>query len=177
MPPPAFQDFYPDHLSYCYGCGRLNEHGHRIKSYWAEDDAEDDDGNGEETVCDFDPKPYHTAIPGYVYGGLLASIIDCHGTGSAAAAAYRAEGRGMETEPALRFLTASLKVDYLKPTPLDPARPLHLRGRIREVKGRKVIVDIDVSVDGEICVRGEVIAVQVPEAFVVEAIEKAKSKE
>ncbi len=36
-----------------------------------------------------------------------------------------------------------------------------------------MIVDIDVTVDGEVCVRGEVIAVQVPEAFVVEAIEKA----
>ena len=165
MPDLAFQDYYPDHLSYCYGCGRLNEHGHQIKSYWAED--------GETTLCVFEPQPYHTAIPGYVYGGLLASIIDCHGTGSAAAALFRAEGRGMDTLPAYRCLTASLKVDYLRPTPLDPARPLRLIGRIREVKGRKVIVDIDVTVDGEVCVRGEVIAVQVPEAFVVEAIEKA----
>lgn len=168
MPDLAFQDYYPDHLSHCYGCGRLNEHGHQIKSYWAE--------NGEETICVFEPQPYHTAIPGYVYGGLLASIIDCHGTGSAAAAAFRAEGRAMDTLPAQRFLTASLKVDYLKPTPLDPARPLRLIGRIRQVKGRKVIVDIDVTVDGEVCVRGEVIAVQVPEAFVTEAIEKAKNR-
>jgi len=79
----AFQDYYPDHLAYCYGCGRLNEHGYHLKSYW----------DGEETVAHFTPKPYHIAIPGYVYGGLLASLIDCHGTGSAAAAAYRAEGR------------------------------------------------------------------------------------
>ena len=170
MPQRAFQDYYPDHLSYCYGCGRLNEHGHQIKSYWADD--------GETTVCVFEPLPYHTAIPGYVYGGVLASVIDCHGTGSAAAAAFRAEGRAMDTEPAQRFLTASLKVNYLKPTPLDPNRPLHLRGRIREVKGRKVIVDIDVSVgrdgSGEICVQGEVIAVRVPESFVVEAMAKAE---
>ena len=80
----------------------------------------------------------------------------------------------MDTLPAHRCLTASLKVDYLRPTPLDPARPLRLIGRIREVKGRKVIVEIDVTVDGEVCVRGEVIAVQVPEAFVTEAIEKAR---
>ncbi|MBP8110024.1 MAG: PaaI family thioesterase, partial [Caldilineaceae bacterium] len=172
----AFQDYYPDHLSYCYGCGRLNEHGHQTKSYWTENGAENGAENGEETICVFEPQPYHTAIPGYVYGGLLASIIDCHGTGSAAAAAFRAEGRDMDTLPAFRFLTASLKVDYLKPTPLDSARPLRLIGRIREVKGRKVIVDIDVSVDGEVCVRGEVIAVQVPEAFVTEAIEKAKNR-
>ena len=72
----AFQEYYPEHLSHCYGCGTMNELGHQIKSYW----------DGEESVCHFQPKPYHTAIPGYVYGGLLASLIDCHGTGTAAAA-------------------------------------------------------------------------------------------
>ena len=74
----AFQDYYPDKWSYCYGCGRLNEQGLQIKSYW----------DGEETVCHFKPRPSHTAIPGYVYGGLIASLIDCHGTGTAAAAIY-----------------------------------------------------------------------------------------
>ena len=26
----AFQDYYPDHLSHCYGCGKLNEHGYIV---------------------------------------------------------------------------------------------------------------------------------------------------
>lgn len=77
-----FQDYYPDELSHCYGCGRLNEHGLQIKSAW----------DGEETVAYFTPRPYHTAIPGYVYGGLLASLIDCHGTGTASAAATEPRG-------------------------------------------------------------------------------------
>ena len=55
----AFQDYYPDDLSHCCVCGRLNEHGLQLKSHWA----------GEETVAVFHPKPYHLAIPGYVYGG------------------------------------------------------------------------------------------------------------
>ena len=152
----AFQDYYPEQLSYCYGCGRLNEHGLQIKSYWEED----------ETVCIFQPRPYHTAIPGYVYGGLLASLVDCHGTGSAAAAAYRAEGRAMDSEPPLRFLTASLHVDYLKPTPLGP--PLELRGRIKEVKGRKVVVEIRLLANGLVTVQGEVVAVQVPQRLLDE---------
>jgi acyl-coenzyme A thioesterase PaaI-like protein len=152
----AFQDYYPDAMSYCYGCGRLNEQGHQIKSYW----------DGDETVCHFVPEPYHTAIPGYVYGGLLASLIDCHGTGTAAAAAYREQQRAMDTLPPLRFLTASLHVDYLKPTPLGPT--LELRGKIKEVKGRKVIIEISLSANGEVCVRGEVVAVQVPEHLVKE---------
>ncbi|MFZ2488146.1 MAG: PaaI family thioesterase [Anaerolineae bacterium] len=148
-----FQDYYPDAWSHCYGCGRLNEHGLQIKSTW----------DGDETVATYTPRPYHTAVPGFVYGGLLASLIDCHGTGSAAAAGYRAESRDMDTLPPLRYVTASLKVDYLKPTPLGP--PLVLRGRIMEVKGRKVVVQISLYAEGEECVRGEVIAVQIPDSF------------
>ncbi len=147
----AFQDYYPDQLSYCYGCGRLNEHGLQIKSYW----------DGEETVCIFQPRPYHIAIPGYVYGGLIASLIDCHCTGTASAAAYRAEGRAMDTEPSLRFLTASLHVDYVRPTPLGV--PLEIRARVKEIKGHKVVIAATLSAQGEVCARGEVVAVQMPD--------------
>jgi acyl-coenzyme A thioesterase PaaI-like protein len=147
----AFQDYYPDSMAYCYGCGRLNEFGLQIKSYW--------DGN--ETVCLFQPRPYHIAIPGYVYGGLIASLIDCHSTGSAAAAAYRDAGRSMDSEPAFRFLTASLHVDYLKPTPLDML--LEVRAHIKEVKGRKVVIHSSLSAGGVVTARGEVVTVQVPD--------------
>jgi len=151
MNPKAFQDTYPDDLSHCYGCGRLNQAGLQLKSYW----------DGEETVAHFMPGPQHIAIPGYVYGGLLASLIDCHGTGSAAAAAYRQEGRSMGSEPALRFVTASLHVDYLRPTPLGVE--LEIRGRIREIGPRKVIVAATVSATATLCARGEVVAVRMPE--------------
>ncbi len=147
----AIQDFYPDDVAHCYGCGRLNEHGYQLKSYW----------DGDETVAEFTPRSYHTAIPGYVYGGLIASLIDCHGTGTASAAAYRAEGRPMDSEPPLRYVTASLKVDYLRPTPLGPT--LKLRGKAVEVKGKKVVVHITLFAEGEACARGEVVAVKMPE--------------
>jgi len=143
----AFQDYYPDALSHCYGCGRLNERGLHIKSYW----------DGEGTICRFRPRPEHTALPGYVYGGLIASLVDCHGTGSAAAAAYRAQGRPMDSEPALRFVTAALHVDYLKPTPIDGE--LVLRGTIEEIKPRKVVVGIGVYSGDVECARGRVVAV------------------
>ena len=109
------------------------------------------------------PRPYHTAIPGYVYGGLIASLIDCHATGTAAAAMYRAEGRAMDTEPPLRFVTASLHVDYLRPTPIDAV--LEMRGQVKELRGRKVIVAVTLSAHGEICARGEVVCVRMPEEF------------
>ncbi len=146
----AFQDYYPDDVAQCYGCGRLNEHGHRIRSYW----------DGEETVCRFTPQPHHTAIPGYVYGGLIASLIDCHGTGTAAAAMYRAENRPMDSDPPLRFVTASLHVDYLRPTPLGCA--LEIRGVVEEIKERKVVISATVAAEGEICARGRVVAVKLP---------------
>lgn len=149
----AIQDYYPDDVAHCYGCGRLNEYGHQIKSFW----------DGDETFAHFKPKEYHTAIPGYVYGGLIASLIDCHGTGTAALAGYRAESREPDTQPALRFVTASLQVDYLKPTPLGVE--LELRGKIVEQKGRKVISEITVSASGQITATGKVIAIQMPDSF------------
>lgn len=152
-PSPAFQDFYTDEFAVCYGCGRLNEQGLHIRSRW----------EGEETVCEFQPRPYHTAISGFVYGGLIASLIDCHGTGSAAGAALRARGGTLGTDPIPRFVTASLRVEYLRPTPLGPI--LEIRGRIKEMKGRKVVVESTLSAEGVVCARGEVVAVEIPEDF------------
>ncbi len=156
----AIQDLYPDHLAYCYGCGRLNEHGYHLKTYWL---------NDEETVAYFTPQPYHIAVPGYVYGGLIASIIDCHGTGSAAA--FAAKARGQEDNPP-RFLTASLHVDYLKPTPLGPR--LELRGRAKEIKGRKVVIEVKLFAEGDLCARGEVVCVEVPDRYIQQLLENAR---
>lgn len=142
----AVQDRYPDAVSHCYGCGRLNPDGLHVRSF----------RDGEQSVCHFQPRPYHTAIPGYVYGGLIASLIDCHGTGSAAALADLPP----DAEPP-RFVTGSLKVDFLRPTPLGPQ--LELRGEVIERTDRKTKVAITVAADGVITARGEVTAVRMPD--------------
>jgi acyl-coenzyme A thioesterase PaaI-like protein len=147
----SFQDYYPDSVAHCYGCGRLNEHGLHVRSFW----------DGEESVASFTPRDYHIALPGYVYGGLLASLIDCHGTGTAAAAAYRAQSRSMDSDPPLRFVTASLHVNYLRPTPMG--QEIQLRGKVLEVKGRKVVVAVSLTACGLECASGQVVAVQAPE--------------
>ena len=147
----AIQDTYPDELAHCYGCGRLNDHGLHLRTFW----------DGDETVTRYTPQAWHIAIPGYVNGGLLASLLDCHGTGAAAAAAYRAEGREPGTLPMRRFVTASLHVDYLKPTPLGVE--LEVRGRATSIKGRKVVVEATISAHGDVTVRGEIVAVETPE--------------
>jgi len=153
MPEPAFQDYYPENVSHCYGCGSLNALGLRIRTRW----------EGEESVTRFTPRPEHTAIPGFVYGGLLASLVDCHATGTAAAAMYRQEGRAMDTLPAYRFVTASLHVDYVAPTPLGVE--LEIRGRVKRIEGRKVVVEATVSALGKVTARGEVVAAQMREGF------------
>lgn len=160
----AFQDYYPDHLSHCYGCGKLNEHGYQIKTYW----------DGDETLTTFTPKEYHTAVPGFVYGGLLASLIDCHATGSAAGAMYRQENREMDSEPSFRFLTGTINVKYLKPTPINCT--LQIRGKILAIDGKKVTIGVDVIADGVVTVKGEVVAIQVPEKYIDDIIRSAAKK-
>jgi len=160
----GFQDYYPDHLSHCYGCGKLNEQGYQIKTVW----------DGDETLTTFTPKHYHTAVPGFVYGGLLASLIDCHATGSAAGAMYRKENREMDTEPSFRFLTGSLNVKYLKPTPIDCT--LQIRGKIKEIDGKKVTIDVDVIANGVVTVKGEVVAIQVPDKYIEDIMKSVSQK-
>lgn len=149
----AFQDYYADDLSHCYGCGKLNTHGIQLKSFW----------DGDETVARYTPRPYHTAIPGYVYGGLLASLVDCHSTGTAAAAAARNEQINIETDPMPRFVTGSLHVDYLKPVPI--AAELEVRGTIEEITPKKVVVSSTISANGQVCAKGKVVAVKMPDTM------------
>ena len=149
----AFQDYYPENVAHCYGCGSNNSHGHQIKTHWDSD----------ETVTFFSPEPYQMSVPGFAYGGLIASLIDCHGTATAAAAMYRQQERAMDSLPPFRFVTGSLRVDFLKPTPINGA--LEIRGRVKEIKGRKVIVEISVLANGTVTACGEVIAVQMPDSF------------
>jgi acyl-CoA thioesterase FadM len=105
---------------------------------------------------------------------LLASLIDCHGTGTAAAALYKAaKEQDAAAEPNTRTLTASLHVDYLKPTPLGVE--LEVRGKVKELKERKVIIEEWIMANGIVTVRGEVVAVQVP-ASMVEELVKAHQK-
>lgn len=148
----VFQDYYTDEVAHCFGCGRLNKHGLQIKSHW----------DGEESVCRFQPEDFHSGgIPGNVYGGLIASLMDCHGAGTASAAKHREDGGELGTGALPRFVTASLHVDYLAPTPMDTT--LEVRGRVKELKGRKAIVSLTLTAKGKICAKGEVVMVELPE--------------
>ena len=147
----AVQDAYPDDYSHCFGCGRLNPVGHRLRTFI----------EGDETVARFTPSAHDIALPGYVYGGLLASLLDCHGMATAAAAAVRESGHQVGDVPSPRYVTAALHVDYLKPTPLGAE--LEVRGRVDEFSARKVKLSAWVVASGETTVRASIVAVPLPD--------------
>jgi acyl-coenzyme A thioesterase PaaI-like protein len=148
----AFQDYYPEEFAHCFGCGPLNDKGLKIKSYW----------EGEESVCHYQtPEYYSGGFPSNVYGGFIASLIDCHSSATASAASHREQGFSLEDKPLSRFVTASLKVDYLKPTPIDSI--IELRSQVMEIKGRKVTISTVLSAGGEIRAKGHAVMVRIPE--------------
>lgn len=150
----AVQDLYPDDFAHCYGCGRLNSHGLHVRTEWVNDEG----------VARFQPAPYHMALAGFVYGGLIVSLVDCHAIGTAAAASMARAGMRPGQDVTPRFVTASLQVDFVQPTPLGPE--LTLRARPELVSERKVMVSVALSADGSECVRARVLAVPLPATMV-----------
>lgn len=147
----AIQDLYPDELAHCYGCGKNNSFGYQLKTYLV----------GDETIAHFTSDEKSTALPGSVYGGLVASLFDCHGTGSAAAFACIAENIDLENNATIisvRCVTASLKVDFKAPIPMG--KELELKGKLRSIEGRKIWVDMTLSADGIVCATGEILAIK-----------------
>src|SRR3712207_3080787 len=149
----ALQDLYPEDFSHCYGCGPHNAHGLHVKSEWR-------DG---ECVARFRPAPHHIALPGFVYGGLIASLADCHAMATGAGAAMAAAGAVPGRDPTPRFVTASLQVDYLRPTPLGP--DLVLRARPAEIGARKVVVEMSIHAGELETARARAVAVRAPETM------------
>ncbi|WHP42737.1 PaaI family thioesterase [Lysinibacillus boronitolerans] len=150
----AIQDIYPDDIAWCYGCGRLNDDGHHLRTGW----------HGEKTITIYTPESKYMGIPGFIYGGLIASLIDCHGTGSAALALHRKNGHeiGDGAEPP-RFVTANLHVDFLKPTPQHV--PLKAIGIVEEIHPKKWKVETEVYAQDTLCASGTVILVVMPSTF------------
>lgn len=142
---PAIQDQYEADFQVCYGCGDKNPKGLKIKSF----------REGDEVVARFNPRPEHLAVPGVVYGGLIASLIDCHGIATGAAHLQDREGEALPP----RCVTGSLHVDYRKPTPMD-GEALELRAHVVEASKRKAVVDVTLSHGSQVTAEGRVVAVK-----------------
>ena len=137
----------------CFGCGALNERGLKIKSRWA----------GDLVVCHWRPEAHHIGYPGFVYGGTVASVVDCHAIWTAMATLCRAQAHDLAAgPPPFAFVTGRLSVNYLKAMRIDTA--LELSARVVEQGERKSLVACEVLQNGEVCATAEVVAVRVKAA-------------
>ena len=142
----AIQDTWPEVGTHCWGCGKNNEHGLHLQSYWED----------EETVATWQPNEHHLAFPGILNGGIIATLMDCHATGTANAAAHKMAPGSKEH---VMYVTASIHVELLRPTPLD--KPVHLRARVKEISGPRISVTCSLFSGDVKCATREIIAVRV----------------
>ena len=146
----ALQDLAaPDGV--CFGCGSKNPHGLQIKSYWDED--------GEHVIMTHLPDARYCGWPELVYGGLISCLVDCHSNWAVMANHYRAEGRDVGTLPRIDCVTGTLKVKYIRPTPMGV--PLTLRAHVEGEVGRKTQVQCKVFARDILTAVGDSIFVRV----------------
>ena len=146
MPEEYIQDLWPEEGTFCWGCGKNNKHGLQLKSHWEDD----------ETVAVWKPKDYHMAFPGILNGGIIATLIDCHGTGTANAAAHKTAG---DMDKHFMYVTSGISVRYLKPTPLD--KPVTLRAKVIDMNDYKIKVACELFSGDMKCATGDVLTVRV----------------
>ncbi|WP_157972754.1 MULTISPECIES: PaaI family thioesterase [Haloprofundus] len=136
----------------CYGCGPANPHGHHLHSYLSDD--------GESLVATVDPDArYNAGAPNVMYGGYVASLLDCHSIWTAMTFAAQAEGIPLDSDPHVAYVTAELRVEYRRPTPLD--RPIRLRAWVDGDVGRRMRIRSELGPEGEVTATGTVVAVRV----------------
>ncbi len=87
----------------------------------------DVDGGGRRAVAEFHPQPEHRGNPGWLQGGLAATVLD-HVCARAAAAAL---GK--------RVVTGTLELRYPRPVPIDDG-PYRVEATTEPARGRMVRV-------------------------------------
>lgn len=135
----------------CYGCGPANDEGLHLHSYLGPD--------GDSLVATVDPDPtYNAGAPNVMYGGHVASLVDCHAIWTAITFAYADEGRPLDSDPQIGYVTANLDVTFRAPTPLD--EPVHLRGVVDGDVGEKTTVRVELGPEAKTTATAEVLAVR-----------------
>jgi acyl-coenzyme A thioesterase PaaI-like protein len=132
----------------CFGCGADNTSGLQIKSFM----------QGDTAVCRFRPDAHHTAFPGVLNGGIVATLLDCHGIWTAVGY-YNSRHLDLEVNnPETMFVTRKMTVEYLRPTPMDTE--LLLQGRVVKEGNKSMQVEVDLWAGEEITARADVLAVR-----------------
>jgi acyl-CoA thioesterase FadM len=103
----------------------------------------------------------HIGYPGFVYGGTIASVVDCHAIWTALATECRGRGLALaeSNPPPFAFVTGKLGVSYLKPAAID--LPLELHAHVVDRGERSVTVACRVLQGDLECASAEVVTVRV----------------
>lgn len=140
----------------CFGCGPANPDGMHLQSYWSADQ--------QTVVATYEPPAkFNAGFPNVMYGGTVASLIDCHSLWTAMAFAYRAEDREIGTLPVILYVTGELVVKYVRPTPLD--LPIHLRAWVVRTEGRRSFVECELGPEGVVSAQGRITAIRVADGL------------
>jgi acyl-coenzyme A thioesterase PaaI-like protein len=133
--------------SICFGCGPANQQGLQINSIRIE--------NG--LSMEYLPEPHHQAFPGMINGGIIGTLLDCHGNWTAAVALMDAQG--LEEPPCTA--TASYTVKLRRPTPTDVS--LKVTSQVKELSDDRVEVELLLEANGKVCATGSGLFVAVKE--------------
>lgn len=145
----AFQDQMIG--NYCWGCGADNPNGLQLKSYW----------DGDVAVGRFAPSDDYAAGPRhFLNGGIIATLLDCHGVCTAAADAYRREEREIGTVPEIWLATVSMTVEYRRPT---PSKQVELRAHVLAHDDRETTVECSLADGGKDRAKATVRTTRVPD--------------
>jgi acyl-coenzyme A thioesterase PaaI-like protein len=130
---------YPDLP--CFGCGQANTKGLRLRSYPLGGAAADG------VTASFTPWPEHDNGLGYLNGGIIGTVLDCH---SAAAVMLEAERGGWPPLPGadLSYVTAGLDVRYLRPAPLHDT--VELFAAVTAADEPQMTVEVELRFDGKV---------------------------
>ena len=151
----AFQDLMP--FNHCWGCGADNRDGLRLKSRWSSHDPA-------AAVAVFRPRAEHVAGPTHILnGGIIATVLDCHGVCTAVADAYRTAGRTIGTGETIWFATGTLEVTYRRPAPVDA--DLLLRAGVVQTGERSTAVSCELRSGDDVVATATVTAVRVPASW------------
>ena len=144
----SLQDRYgPDAI--CFGCGPANAKGLRIKSRPSADDPD-------EIVCDWQPEPHHEAFAGFLSGGIIGTLLDCHCNWTAAYHLMRKAG----ADRVPFTVTAEYAVKMRRPTPTSA--PVHLSATVVESGEGRAVVEGTLTAGGQVTAtcRGTFVAVK-----------------
>ena len=133
--------------SICFGCGPANADGLKIRSFPIE--------NGLKMT--FQTSDAHQAFPGMINGGIIGTLLDCHGNWTAAIAIMA--DRGDNTPPCT--VTARYTIKLRRPTPHDV--PLEITSQVESLDGDRAEISMTLTADGEVCARGDGLFVAVKE--------------